>query len=132
MTEQAEVASKTETPEQLRDSIRAKIVGSTPKAASLILEVFDVRIEMRQPSLEEVLGKEIEGDMKAQTAFFVINYCYVPGTDIKIFEPADKPQILKWPFGKDYLKVQEAINDLMGIDIAAEETALNDDDVEKP
>lgn len=114
------------TAEQLRDEYRRDLVGTKLKATSKEVMFHGKKLEIRQPPLDDILGKSFEGNQKQQLVNFIINFAYIPGTDLRVFEDADGPQILKWPFGPDFLGLQEAINDVTGIDIEAAEEELSD------
>ena len=126
MNDQVAVPAVSKTTAQVRDEYRAALVGNTPLAKSIIVLFHGLDMELREPPLDIILGKKVDGDIKNQTVTFIINYCFIPETDVKIFEEGDRPQILKWPFGKDFLAVQNAISELMGIDIKKEEEDLKD------
>ncbi len=54
----------------------------------------------------------------------LVRYCYVPGTDERVFDPADVDAILAFPFGPDFVKIQEAITELTGLDMTEAEEEL--------
>ena len=116
------------TDKELRDEYRKALVGNTPLAKSKVVTAFDMDIEIRESTLGEVLkGNMFGGDTRDQVAQFLIGNAYIPGTDIQIFEAGDKEQILAWPFGKEFIKIQDAMNELMGIDIEAAQEELKAD-----
>lgn len=117
-----ESAAKAEAP-MTRDELRAVLIGKTPLAKSEVIEVFGVKLELRQPTLKSIMdAREIE-DSATRAVSMIIKYAYVPGTDDLIFEDTDAELILRWPFGEDLLKLQETITELTGLDI---ETAKED------
>lgn len=109
-----------------RDDIRKILIGNTPTARSEIITIFGVTMEMRQPPLSDVLGTVIGDNTKKQVAYFVINYCYMPGTTERIFESSDEAAILKWPFGPDFMRLQDLVTELMGVDVSEEEEQLKE------
>lgn len=111
------VAAKTEAP--TRDEIRAKLLGKTPLAESKMITLFGMDIELKQPSLEAILRTRDIGDNVTRAVDMIIEYAYVPGTDEHVFESADREMMLRWPFGTDLTKLNEAIAELTGVDIAA-------------
>ena len=90
---------------------------------------------MRQSTLKSVLDAIDSSDKeatKAQVINYLIENAYVPDTDLLLFEKGDEPQILDWPFGKEFVKVQEAMNDLMGIDITKAEKEVKKNPLPEP
>jgi hypothetical protein len=113
-----------------RAQIRAVLIGEKHKGKSSEIELFGVTIELRQPSLGDILKAREEEDVQRRTTDVFINYSYVPGTDERVFEDTDHAEILKWPFTKDLIKVQEAIADLTGVDLAEAEAEITEDPLE--
>lgn len=104
-----------------RDEIRAALIGSTPKSKTKLITVFDIDLELRQPTLAAIMSTRESDDSEVRATDMIIKYAYVPGTDELVFEETDREMILRWPFGQELLKLQEAISELTGIDIAAAE-----------
>lgn len=113
-----------------RNELRSKLLSSH-KPKSEMVEVFGVEVELRQPTLEAILGARDTADAKQRTVDMIIQYAYVPGTDEQVFEPADRDQILRWPFGEDMLKVQQAITRLTGVDVSEAEKEIQTDPLEE-
>ena len=102
-----------------RDEMRTKVF-STHKPRTITVNIFGVDVEFRQPPLGAILdgpGEETE-DQKTRVAKMFVKYAYVPGSNEKLFEPGDVAAILQWPFGEDLRRAQEAINNLVGVDVA--------------
>lgn len=120
------IAVATETINSMRARYRAGLVGSTPTVEIRKVTAFGFEMDLRQPALGDVLSQNgtIKSTTKEQVASYIINFAHLPGTDIRIFETGDEEQILKWPFGPEYLKIQEAMNELTGIDIETAEEEL--------
>ncbi len=106
-----------------RDELRKALLSDTPKAESKMITLFGMQVELRQPTLEAILKARDTEDTTSRAVDMIIEYAYVPGTDEHIFEPGDRVQMLRWPFGKDLTELNEAIADLTGVDIA---TAMED------
>jgi hypothetical protein len=49
-------------------------------------------------------------DTKRRMARLMIDTCYVPGTDTKVFEEGDFESLMNMPSGGYYQKLTEAIN----------------------
>lgn len=94
-----------------RDSIRAAVFGI--KQRTKIVVVAGVKVELRQPCVADILVNSDEGTERRQTIVrMLVDYCFVPGTDIKVFEREDAEAILAIPFGKDWQELNSAINEL--------------------
>lgn len=108
------------TPKKLtRDELRAAIFGQ--KAAVFTEKYAGVDIELREPSLGEILDMQLGDDRKVQTANMLINFCFVPGTLDPIFEEADLEGILALPYSADYNTLITRINTMMGVAVTADD-----------
>jgi hypothetical protein len=96
-----------------RDELRAKIFSSAPKSAT-VEDFFGTTIEIRQPSLEVALAQR-HTDEENRVYFMLTDYAYVPGTDQKLFDPEDVENIKQLPFGPEFTRLIDAVNDLLGI-----------------
>ena len=103
-----------------KDQIRAKIF-SKQNFATKRVDFFGTEVELRQPSLEDVLELQASPDTKDAIINALIKYTYVPGTSDPVFNNADKPHLLKLPFGKEFSALNDAIAELTNIDILGEE-----------
>jgi len=107
----------TQAQQLTRDEMRTKLLGRHQIDAKLIT-VFGVSVELRAPTLDEIVGneKDVEKDSKQRATEMIIKYSYVPGTNERVFEDTDHAAILQWPFCKDLLDLQRAINVMAGLD----------------
>lgn len=99
-----------------RDQIRGQIFAK--KADSKLVEFMGASVEVRQPALGESLsaGELTDSeDKKVQTVQMFIQYVYVPGTNERVFEDTDFDNILALPFGADFRRLIDSLNELMGI-----------------
>ena len=108
---------------QSRAEIRAKIFGNK-KAKIVPLTLFGADIELRQPSLKEIMHAQDEINKDLAVATMVVKYCFVPGTEEHVFDSGDIDQIMELPFGEDLQNLQKAVTELMGIDIQEAEKDL--------
>ena len=106
--------------QDLRNQIRTTILSSKTRKRELIT-LFGAKVEVCQPSMDEVLDLQTLEDSKKMAAHMIINYVYVPGTNEKVFEEADVAGILELPFGEDLARLQEAITKMTSIDVKAAE-----------
>lgn len=107
-----------------RDQIRASIFNTKPK--SEFINIFGCDVELRQPSLGNILEAQTKDDRRAAIVDMIIDYCYVPGTNEKVFEAADAEGILTLPYGEDLSKINDAIARLTNIDVSGEEKNLEE------
>lgn len=103
-----------------KKEIREAILNAKPKTAKVV--VFGQEVEIRQASVAEVLSGKAEGELPDRATAFaelLIRFCYVPGTNEKVFDDTDVDVLKTIPLGEDVTGIQDAINKLMGIDIEA-------------
>lgn len=117
----------TNTNSPTRKDIRNALLGKGPKPDTRVIELFGFEIELRQPSLGDIMRARETEDPAARAADMIIKYAYVPGTNERVFDDADRDQILKWPFGKDLARLNTAIVELTGVDIEEAEKDLKTD-----
>lgn len=114
MTTQA-TETETATPTaNMRDAIRTAILDS--KGTVEVIEVFGVKVEIRTPSLEDLLQYRNATEDSNIMARAIVNNCWVPGTDDHVFDEADIPQIMKLKFSPDMKKLNATINKILGGD----------------
>lgn len=98
-----------------KDSLRAAIF-TTRKPAKKVIDFFGVNIELRQPILEDILqAANTEGNSNQAVIDQLVKYAYVPDTDILIFDEADADQFKVMPFGKEFVAVIDALQELTGV-----------------
>jgi len=107
-----------------RQQIRDQLLGHAPKPKRTPITLFGIKIELQQPTLRAILDVQEVEDTKERSTGMIIDYAYVPGSNEKIFEPADREVILNWPFNNELVELQVAIAKLTGIDIEEAEKVL--------
>ncbi len=123
----AKVAAKepTETPQPMTETEqRNAIRGEFFKAKHFkkkIITLQGVDMEIRQPTIGSILEFREEEDRKVALLRMMVVYCFIPGTNIKIFEDADFDAIMSQPFDDSVMRLSEAIEDLTGLDLKATE-----------
>ena len=101
---------------EVRDKLRASVFASkTPK--SKVIDFFGTEIEVRQASLEGILNSEVPEDSLKGLVNTMIEFCFVPGTNEHVFEEADLDCIKALHFGPEFKVMQEAITEMMGINM---------------
>jgi hypothetical protein len=109
-----------------RKEIRAKLLGDKHSPKSKLISLWGIDIELRQASLKDILQAQQTDDDVANAVRMIIRYAYVPGTDERVFEEADRDTILGWPFGQELVDLQMAIAELTGVDISKAEEELKE------
>lgn len=105
---------------EVRAELRKNLFKSR-KFKSKLVNIFDTEVEIRQPSLGEVLDQQDEADQKKALLNILVKYCYVPGTNEKLFEEGDLGAILEWPIDSWFAQVSQAVTELTNIDIGQAE-----------
>lgn len=106
--------TETETEVEIRltrDEIRKTALAHRP-VKKKIIRFHGVDIELRQPSLGDVIRAQGEDDRTKGVINTLIDYAYVPGTDEKVFEEADADVLMNMPFGKDFVDANKALEEL--------------------
>ena len=96
------------------------------------INLFGGKVEVRQPTLGTVLEARDEEDPKSALVRIMIEYCFVPGTDEKVFEEADKDAILNFPVGGWFSEFNSAVGELTNIDFDKAEKDLEARPTAKP
>lgn len=103
-----------------RDELRKAIFSE--KVESEVVELPNgQQIEVRDSSAGDMIDAVEVKDLKARMVRMLIMCCYVPGTDEKVFEDADKDSLMSLPSGGTYRKLIEAISKRANIDERAAE-----------
>lgn len=94
-----------------RDAIRAAIFkSSTPNSKIVVFK--GMKIEIRQPTLGDVIRAQENPDRQSGVIQTLIDHAYVPGTNEKVFDLADVDGLKAMPFGKDFIEVSNALTEL--------------------
>lgn len=116
---------------EARNNIRSAIFSQKPR--SKIIKVAGADVELRQPLLGQLYA-ELETDVvestnkKSIVVKMLLDYCYVPGTDEKVFEDTDKEALMALPFNKDWQDLQTEINSLLDLDESLKAARKNSDE----
>lgn len=106
----------------MRDELRGKIFSNIKKRfRRKKVEFAGVELEIRQPSVKDMLNlrnaNEGGDDLQAAMVTMIVNHCYIPDTDERVFEEADREQLLSMPFDKGFADINNAIAEMTGVDI---------------
>lgn len=107
-----------------RDEIRAKVLGAKP-LVKVVEDFFGVTVELRQPDLGTILNAR-EEDQSNQVTRMLTDFTFVPGTEEKVFEPADADALIKLPFGPPMQRFIDSMNEILGVDAGKLEAAVKD------
>jgi hypothetical protein len=94
-----------------RAELRATIL-KTRKPNSKVITFFEGQIELRQPILGDIIAAQESEDRESAIIDILVKYAYVPGTDEKVFEDSDADVLKTQPFGKDFLALSKAFEEL--------------------
>lgn len=95
--------------------IRAKLRGDifkTKPLKSKKVDFFGTEIELRQPSLGAIINAQDNENRQSAVIEALIQYAFVPDTDIKLFEDGDAESFKSMPFGADFLRISNALGEL--------------------
>lgn len=95
-----------------RDEARAAIFQV--KSKSELTTFNGVQVELREPSVQDVLDFQQNLDRKAGVSNLLVNYVYLPDGE-KLFEPEDAEQLLALPWNQDFNALQNKILLMMGV-----------------
>lgn len=113
-------------PQDLRKSVRDGIFTNPKmKPARKAVRFMDQDLELRQPTLEQVLSlsqaqtDDPDSPINTQMVQVIIEHTFVPGTDLQVFDNADLETLMKMPFGEDFTRISEAFTELTDIKLEA-------------
>lgn len=98
-------------PASTRDQMRAKIFAAKTVKRKTI-DFFGTDIEIRQPTLGDIVDAQSNEDRKAAVVETLIKYAYIPKTDTKVFEDGDADVFKGMPFGGDFIRVSKTLEEL--------------------
>lgn len=106
--------------ESTRDALRARIFKSrTAKRKTLTLFEEGTEVEVRQPTIGDIMEAQSQ-DSGDERNFAIVQimlrYCYVPGTDTKVFEESDIANIKEMPMGNWFTNLIEVFNEFVNAD----------------
>lgn len=105
-----------------KNDLRAQLL-STKKPKSTEVELFESTIELRQPTLKQMMEMQKENNERNAIANILITQGYVPGTNERVFENTDYDSLMEWPVGEWLQHLTAAITELSGVD---DKTAKNE------
>jgi len=97
----------------MSNDIRNKLLTDI-KPERIKINIRGVDVEVQQPIVKDILNADAE-----DTSFIIdmmVRYCYIPGTNERVFKDEDKEIILQWPMGEWFTSFGEAFNKLASVD----------------
>ena len=94
-----------------RGDVRAAIFARKELRKQKIV-FFGEEIELRQPQLGDIISARENDDRQAAVIETLIKYAFIPGTEEKVFEEGDADSFKTMPFGADFLRVNNALEEL--------------------
>lgn len=105
-----------------RKALRAAIFAAeNTKPKSVLFKLFGNEVEIRQPTVGQITKIAERKNNVSVIVAVLIEYCYVPNTEEKVFEEADREQLLDMPTGQWLNDFNKAIEELTGVDVKAAE-----------
>jgi hypothetical protein len=106
----------------IRDDLRAKLLA-TKRPKTIPVDFFGEKIELRQPTLGDILKARDNEDRTAAVVEILVSYAYIPGSDERIFESGDSEALLAMPFGGDFVAVTKALETLTAVNFLGASTS---------
>lgn len=108
------------------NDLRAKIFSSANHELKReVIDFFGSKIEVRQPTLSEAIDMSMKQDeMGSATLFVLTHFCYVPGTDQRVFSDADNDSLKGLPAGKWVQDLGNAFSRVQGTSVETTEKNL--------
>ncbi len=99
-----------------RDRLRERLFSSKT-FKSKVISLFGQKVEVRQPSVEQILAFQGKEDTKEIMIQIMVEYLYVPNSDIRVFDKSDMASIMGWPMGDWFTVLNDAVSELTNIDV---------------
>ena len=98
-----------------RDEVRRAIFGQKP--ASKMVTLAGCELELRQPVLGTILAlREAESDGDSMIRM-ILDHLYIPGTQERVFDSADRDAIKSLPFGPDFAEIARSMTSMTGVNM---------------
>lgn len=110
-----------------RNAMRAALFDSKNQTFKVIqITMFGQKVDVRQPSIDQIerITQKFREDTENERSAIVrmiISYCYVPGTEEKVFEDADADMLLTLPGGGWLTEFNKAVSALTELDVGEAE-----------
>lgn len=115
--EDVEVGKVEAAPPPTRDELRNKIFSAEYTEVKKEYLTFNgVEIELRQPKVSAFMEQR-EGENREFFARFLIDNAYIPYTDEKVFDVADRDSLLEMPMNSSWTNAINAIQVLIDIKV---------------
>jgi hypothetical protein len=94
-----------------RDDLRSRIF-SAHSIRKLEVQFFGATVELRQPTLNDIISAQTSEERQSAVIDTLVRYAYVPGTEQRIFEDTDVESLKALPFGADFIRISNALEEL--------------------
>lgn len=108
----------------IRDQIRAKVFSGENKPKREQVEFFGTTIELRQPTLAQVIEAQASEDRESAVIDMLVNRAFVPETDEHVFEDTDAAGLKALPFGPDFIRVSNAFEKMSDVNFRDGKSAV--------
>jgi len=115
-----EAAEQKQATDQKKESKRSKVRGNLfgkKEFAYRDIDLFGETVRVVQPSVGQILKAQQNQDTKNALVNLLVEYCYIPNTNEKVFEKGDEGAIMEWPVGPWFSELNDAISELTSVDV---------------
>lgn len=117
-------STPTLSPVPTRDELRAKLFAHRDIRKKTIT-FRGVELELWQPKVGDIIEAANRPDREAAMIEQLIKYAYIPGTDIHVFEEGDVESMKEMGFDDDFVKVNEALEELTAVNFRGQSKSLS-------
>jgi len=103
-----------------RADLRSRILGEKVRKEIITLPNGD-KVEVHEPSVSQMLRTVAIEDTRTRMLRMLVDSCFVPGTNEKVFEDADIDALGELPFGGSYNALIDKVQSFMDISKKVEE-----------
>ena len=111
--------------ESLRDTIRGKIFEAR-ELKKIQLTFFGAEIEMRQMKLADILKAQNTEDRESAIIDMLVEYCYVPDTEERVFDISDAEALKQLPFDANFQRASKAMEELTEVNFLDKKSSSKD------
>ena len=97
-----------------RDDIRTAVLDS--KGDTELVSFRGVQIEIRSPALEDLVQYRNASEDDTVMARAIVQNCWVPGTQERVFDETDIPAIMKLKLNADMRRLNKTLTRILGAD----------------
>lgn len=108
---------------EAREALRAELFQKKHVFKSKLIDFLGQQVEVRQPSIGEILNFQEEDEASSKDSFIdaLVRFCFVPGTDDKLFDSEDAERIMSLPQGEWVSGFNSAVAELFEVNVGEAE-----------